>query len=81
MFLFNKIGFNKWSAIFDAMTTFMAGFVIAYVIKYQYYEGSIHVIKSVLLFIVGIILSKWVRGPLELIIVTTILGVLLLFGV
>lgn len=81
MFLFNKIGFNKWSAVFDAMTTFMAGFVIAYIIKYQYFAGSIHVIKSILLFIVGIILSKWVRGPLELIIVTTILGVLLLFGV
>ena len=81
MLLFNKIGFNKWSAVFDGMTTFMAGIVIAYVIKYQYYIGSIHVIKSVLLFIVGIIISKWVRGPLELIIVTAILGVLLLFGV
>ena len=81
MFLFNKIGFNKWSTFFDAMTTFMAGVVITNIIKYQYYAGSEHVIKSVLLFIIGLILSKWVRGPLELIIVTTILGVLLLFGV
>ena len=81
IFLFNKIGFNRWSTVFDAMTTFMAGIVIAYLIKYQYYEGFIHFVKLVLLFIVGIIISKWVRGPLELIIVTTILGVLLLFGV
>ncbi len=81
MVLFNKIGFNKWVGIVDAMTTFMAGVAIAYIIKYQYYAGSIHVIKSVLLFVVGVIISKWVRGPLELIIVTTILGVLLLFGV
>ncbi len=79
--VFNKIGFNKWSAFFDGITTFLAGIVIAYVIKYQYYISSIHAIKSILLFIIGIIISKWIKGPLELIIVTTILGVLLLFGV
>ena len=80
MQLFNKIKFNKWSRIYDGITTFMAGVVIAYVINH-YISDSIHVIKSVALFIVGIIVSKWVRGPLELMIVTTILGVLLLFGV
>ena len=81
MQLFNKIKFNKWSKIYDGITTLMAGIVIAYVIKYQYVTDSIHVIKSILLFIVGVIISKWVRGPLELIIVTTILAVLILFGV
>ncbi len=79
--IFNRIKFNRWSKIFDGITTFMAGAVIAYIIKYQYITNYIHVVKSVSLLVVGIIISKWVRGPLELIIVTTILGVLLFFGV
>lgn len=79
--LFNKIKFNKWSKIFDGLTTFFTGIAIIYLIKYQSVTGSINVIKSIALFIVGIIISKWVRGPLELIIVTTILGVLLILGV
>ncbi len=81
MQLFNQIKFNKWSRVYDGITTFMAGIVIAYVIKYQAVTDSINIIKSILLFIVGVIISKWVRGPLELIIVVTILAVLILFGV
>lgn len=79
--LFNKIRFNKWSTIFDAISMLMSGFVIAYIIKYQYDISGVYVIKSVLLFFMGLIISKWVHGPLELVIATTILGILLLLGV
>lgn len=79
--IFNKIHFNMWSRIYDGITVFMAGTVITYIIKYQYLAGSVHIIKSVLLFTVSIFISKWVRGPAELIIVTSVLGTLLLFGV
>ena len=79
--LFNKIKFNKWSQFFDGVTVFMIGIVIAYVIKYQSTTSPIHVFKSIILFIIGIIISKWIRGPIELILATTILSILLLFGV
>ncbi len=79
--IFNKIKFNVWNKVFDGLTTFMAGIIIAYVVKYQYESNYITIIKPVALLIVGIIISKWVRGPLELIIITSILCILLIFGV
>lgn len=79
--LFNRIKFNKWSQFFDGVSAFMIGIIISYVVKYQSATSPIHVFKSIVLFIIGIIISRWIRGPIELILATTVLSILILLGV
>lgn len=80
--LFRRIGFSKWSQIFDSMTTFMAGAAIAAVIRYQGESlQGFHAGRAVVLFVIGFIIARKVSAPVGLMFATGAIGLMLILGI
>lgn len=79
---FRRIHFNKWSQFFDSITTFMAGAAIAAVIRYQLeaMEGF-HIVRIIILFILGVVMARRVSAPVGLMCVTGAVGIMLMAGI
>lgn len=79
--IFRRLHFNKWSQVFDSVTTFMAGAAIAAVIRYQGVGlQSYHVIKVVIVFILGFVLARRVSAPIGLALATGVISIMLMMG-
>jgi len=56
---FNKILFNRWSEYFDAITSFLLGFILVMIIHKNGFDGNISIYASgISLFLLGTFLAK-----------------------
>ncbi|MBQ3033037.1 MAG: PTS system mannose/fructose/sorbose family transporter subunit IID [Deferribacterales bacterium] len=78
--IFRRIAFNRWTQIFDSVSTFMAGVTLAVAVKYISASQPIPIIKASVLFLSGIVAANFVKTPIAFMCVAAILGVMLMIG-
>lgn len=76
-----RISFNKWSQIFDSISTFMAGIALAISVKSIFYGEVITMLKAVVFFLLGIVLARVIKLHATFIFVSVILCIILFLGV